>query len=188
LTSLNNPVFFSDHEGRSDLGAHGLALEVFLRSVVLVVGLWHHEPLTIGVDGVREVDHLFPRGRCEHRGRDDVDLVRGQRRHERGELHRLNLHGKAGVLGDLGDEIDHDALNAVGLGVEEGEGHARRRRAHFQHLLRGCRHRTSGDNKGRHRGLDETFESHGTTSWIELRPRVRPKSCGKRRSGLFSPL
>jgi len=124
--------------------------------------------LAIGVDGVGEVDHLFPRGRCEHRGRDDVDLVRGQRRHERGELHRLDLHGKAGVLADLGDEIDHDALDAVGLGVEEGEGDACRRRAHFQRLLRGCRYR-GRENDGRHRGPDETFESHGTTSWIEHR-------------------
>jgi hypothetical protein len=34
--------------------------------------------------------------------------------------------------------------------------------------LRGCRHRGC-ENYGRHRGLDETFESHGTTSWIEHR-------------------
>jgi len=38
------------------------------------------------------------------------------------ELHRLDLDLESGILADLGDEIDHHALDAVGLGVEEREG------------------------------------------------------------------
>jgi hypothetical protein len=43
------------------------------------------------------------------------------------------------VLADLGDDIDHHALDLVRLGVEEGEGHAGRGRTDFQDLLRGGR-------------------------------------------------
>jgi hypothetical protein len=43
------------------------------------------------------------------------------------------------VLADLGDDIDHHALDLVRLGVEEGEGHAGQGRTDFQDLLRGGR-------------------------------------------------
>jgi hypothetical protein len=111
----------------------------------------------------KAVDHLLARRVGEHGRRDDVDLVGRERRDQRGELHRLDLDLETGISADLGDEINHQALNAVGLGVEEGEGHPGRGRAHLEHLLRRARHRGCKD-ESRDRGLNHTFEKHRTPS------------------------
>ncbi len=156
-------LFQSVDESRADLGADHFALQIFRRGIGLGVALRHDQTLAIGVDGVREVDHLLAHCGREHRRRDDVDLVRRQRRDQRGKLHWLDLHLKTGILADLGDEVDHHALNAVALGIEEGEGHAGRRRAHLEHLLRRPG-RGNGKCENRGRGLNETFEEHRTLS------------------------
>ena len=143
-------------EGGADLGADRLALQIVLRGVGLGVALRDHEAFAIGVDRIGEVDDLLARRRDEHRRRDDVDLARCQRRDQRRELHRLDLHVEAGILADFGDEVDHDALDRIGLGVEEGEGNACRRRTDLQHLLRRSRH-CCGNCECRDRGQTKTL-------------------------------
>ena len=48
-------------EGRADLGADRLALQIVLRGVGLGVALRHHEAFAIGVDRVGEIDDLLAR-------------------------------------------------------------------------------------------------------------------------------
>ncbi|MGY4430602.1 hypothetical protein ACVWWO_003079 [Bradyrhizobium sp. F1.13.1] len=165
MTSANRPDFFSaSTKAVPTWAADRLAFQIVLRGVGLGIALWNHEAFPVSVDRIGEVDDLLARRGNEHRCRDDVDLAGGQRRDQRRERHRLDLHVEAGILADLGDEIDHDALDGVGLGVEEGEGNACRRRTNLQHLLRRSR-RCCGNRECRDRGLDKTLQRHRIPLW-----------------------
>ena len=82
----------------------------------------HDQAFAERIDRVREVDDLLARRRFQHRGRDDVDFLRGERRDQRREHGLLHVDAKPGRLPGRGDRIDHHPLDRIALDVENVNG------------------------------------------------------------------